>query len=151
MNELLTETSSSTQSGDIWGQLLLAALLVLLVNALIFVPKRLLRSKRLRRAAIIPRVRGLIVTDLNEKFVQLEVTPPPQRLVESGLRLAVAAQLPNDTTRQVVTEPTLVPKNTLVIPRELAPTGATLWVNWVLGDRVGPSGSVRVPEDPPTT
>ena len=102
MNELLTETSSSTQSGDIWGQLLLAALLVLLVNALIFVPKRLLRSKRLRRGETIPRVRGLIVTDLDEKFVQLEVTPPPQRLVESGLRLAVAAQLPNDTTRQVV-------------------------------------------------
>jgi len=151
MNELLTETSSSTQSGDIWGQLLLAALLVLLVNALIFVPKRLLRSKRLRRAETIPRVRGLIVSDLDEKFVQLEVTPPAQRLVESGLRLAVAAQLPNDTTRQVVTEPTLVPKNTLVIPRELAPTGATLWVNWVLGDRVGPSGSVRVPEDHPTT
>ena len=151
MNELLTETSSSAQSGDIWGQLLLAALLVLLVNALIFVPKRLLRSKRLRRAETIPRVRGLIVTDLDEKFVQLEVTPPPQRLGESGLRIAVAAQLPNDTTRQVVTEPTLVPKNTLVIPRELAPTGATLWVNWVLGDRVGPSGSVRVPADPPTT
>ena len=36
MNELLTETSSSTQSGEIWGQLLLAAILILLVNAVIF-------------------------------------------------------------------------------------------------------------------
>ena len=44
----------------------------------------------------------------------------------------------------VVTEPTPVPQNTLVIPRDLAPIGSTLWVNWVLGDRVGPGASIRV-------
>ncbi len=145
MNGLLAETTSSTQGDGIWGQLLLAAILILLVNAVIFLPKRLLRSRRLRRTDTIPRVRGLSLSDLDEKFLQLEITPPPKRFVETGLRLAVAAQLPNDATRQVVTEPTLVPKNTLVIPRELAPAGSTLWVNWVSGTRVGPGDSIQVP------
>ena len=145
MNGLLAETTSSTQGDGIWGQLLLAAILILLVNAVIFLPKRLLRSRRLRRTDTIPRVRGLSLSDLDEKFLQLEITPPPKRFVETGLRLAVAAQLPNDATRQVVTEPTLVPKNTLVIPRELAPAGSTLWVNWVAGTRVGPGASIQVP------
>ena len=145
MNGLLAETTSSTQGDGIWGQLLLAAILILLVNAVIFLPKRLLRSRRLRRTDTIPRVRGLSLSDLDEKFLQLEITPPPKRFVETGLRLAVAAQLPNDATRQVVTEPTLVPKNTLVIPRELAPVGSTLWVNWVSGTRVGPGDSIQVP------
>ena len=144
MNELLAETTSSTQGGGIWGQLLLAAVLILLVNAVIFFPKRLLRSRRLRRADTIPRVRGLVLSDLDEKFLQLEIAPPPKQFVETGLRLAVAAQLPNDATRQVVTEPTPVPKNTLVIPRELAPAGSTLWVNWVSGTRVGPGASIQV-------
>ena len=54
MNELLTETSSSIQGGEIWGQLLLAAILILLVNAVIFLPKRILQARRLRRADIIP-------------------------------------------------------------------------------------------------
>ena len=151
MNELLAETTSSIQGGGIWGQLLMAAILILLVNAVIFLPKRILQARRLRRADIIPRVRGLTLSDLDENFLQLEIAPLSKQFLERGLRLAVAAQLPNDAARQVVTEPTPVPKNTLVIPRELAPTGATLWVNWVFGDRVGPSGSVRVPEDPPTT
>ena len=145
MNGLLAETTSSTQGDGIWGQLLLAAILILLVNAVIFLPKRLLRSRRLRRTDTIPRVRGLSLSDLDEKFLQLEITPPPKRFVETGLRLAVAAQLPNDATRQVVTEPTPVPKNTLVIPRELAPVGSTLWVNWVSGTRVGPGDSIQVP------
>ncbi len=145
MNELLAETTSSTQGGDIWGQLLLAAVLIVLVNAVIFLPKRLLRSRRLRRTNTIPRVRGLTLSDLDEKFLQLEITPPPKQFVETGLRLAVAAQMPNDASRQVVTEPTPVPKNTLVIPRELAPAGSTLWVNWVSGTRVGPGASIQVP------
>ena len=68
MNQLLTETSSSTQSGEIWGQLLLAAILILLVNAVIFLPKRILQARRLRRADIIPRVRGLVLSDLDEDF-----------------------------------------------------------------------------------
>ena len=75
MNELLTETSSSTQSGEIWGQLLLAAILILLVNAVIFLPKRILQARRLRRADIIPRVRGLTLSDLDENFLQLEIAP----------------------------------------------------------------------------
>ena len=86
MNELLAETTSSTQGGGIWGQLLLAAVLILLVNAVIFLPKRLLRSRRLRRADTIPRVRGLVLSDLDEKFLQLEIAPPPKQFVETGLR-----------------------------------------------------------------
>ena len=145
MNELLAETTSPTQGGGIWGQLLMAAILILLVNAVIFLPKRILQARRLRRADIIPRVRGLTLSDLDENFLQLEIAPLSKQFLERGLRLAVAAQLPNDAARQVVTEPTPVPKNTLVIPRELAPAGSTLWVNWVSGTRVGPGASIQVP------
>ena len=109
-----------------------------------FLSRRLIRVRNQRRSEVIPKVRGLSLSDMDEKHFQLQVSAAPQPLVEAGLRLAVAVQGTDERKRQVVTEPTPVPQNTLVIPRDLAPIGSTLWVNWVLGDRVGPGASIRV-------
>ena len=117
---------------------------------MVFVPRRLIRMRKRRRQEVIPKVVGLVLSELDENFFQLQVSPATSTFADSGVRLAVAAQIPGESGRHVVTEPTPVPQNTLVIPKEVAPPGSTLWVNWVVGDRVGPSGSVRVPEDPAT-
>ena len=148
---LLTDAATTSWTDTTWGKVLLAAVLVLLVNSVIFVPRRLIRMRKRRRRNTIPKVRGLAISELDENFLQLQVSPPTNTYAESGVRLAVAAQIPGESGRHVVTEPTPAPQNTLVIPKNSAPPGSTLWVNWVLGDRVGPSGSVRVPEVPPTT
>ena len=144
MNHLLVETATTNWNETTWGQVLLAAVLILFVNSLFFLSRRLLRLRKLRKLEVIPKVRGLSLSDMDEKHFQLQVAAAPQLLVESGLRLVVAVQGPDERKRQVVTEPTPVPQNTLVIPRDLAPIGSTLWVNWVLGDRVGPGASIRV-------
>ena len=141
MNRLLVATTTINWNETIWGQLLLAAVLIVLVNSLIFLPRRLIRIRKLRKSEVIPKVRGLSLSDMDEKHFQLQVSAAPQHLVEAGLRLAVAVQGPDDMKRQVVTEPTLVPQNTLVVPRDLAPIGSTLWV---LAGRVGPGASIRV-------
>ena len=143
MNHLLVETTTNWNETT-WGQVLLAAVLIVFVNSLFFLSRRLIRVRKLRKLEVIPKVRGLSLSDMDEKHFQLQVSAAPQPLVEAGLRLAVAVQGPDDMKRQVVTEPTPVPQNTLVIPRDLAPIGSTLWVNWVLGDRVGPGASIRV-------
>ncbi len=143
MNHLLVETTTNWNETT-WGQVLLAAVLIVFVNSLFFLSRRLIRVRKLRKLEVIPKVRGLSLSDMDEKHFQLQVSAAPQPLVEAGLRLAVAVQGPDDMKRQVVTEPTPVPQNTLVIPRDLAPIGSTLWVNWVLGDRVGPGSSIRV-------
>ena len=144
MNRLLVATTTTNWTETIWGQVFLAAVLILLVNSILFLPRRLSRVRKHRKLEVVPKVRGLSLTDMDEKYFQLRVSAAPRSLVEAGLRLAVAVQGPNDMARQVVTEPTPVPQNTLVVPRELAPIGSTLWVNWVLGDRVGPGASIRV-------
>ena len=148
---LLTDAATTSWTDTTWGKVLLAAVLVLLVNSVIFVPRRLIRMRKRRRRNTIPKVRGLAISELDEHFLQLQVSPPTNTYEDSGVRLVVAAQIPGESGRHVVTEPTPVPQNTLVIPKDAAPPGSTLWVNWVLGDRVGPSGSVRVPEVPPAT
>jgi len=151
MTLLLIAAATTSWTDTTWGKVVLAAVLVLLVNSVIFVPRRLIRMRKRRRQDTIPKVRGLAISELDENFFQLKVSPPKISLADSGVRLAVAAQIPGENERHVVTEPTPVPQNTLVIPKDVAPPGSTLWVNWVVGDRVGSSGSVRVPEVPPTT
>ncbi len=143
MNHLLVETTTNWNETTL-RQVLLAAVLIVFINSLFFLSRRLIRVRNQRRSEVIPKVRGLSLSDMDEKHFQLQVSAAPQPLVEAGLRLAVAVQGPDDMRRQVVTEPTLVPQNTLVVPRDLAPIGSTLWVNWVLGDRVGPGASIRV-------
>ena len=143
MNHLLVETTTNWNETT-WGQVLLAAVLILFVNSLFFLSRRLIRVRNQRRSDVIPKVRGLSLSDMDEKHFQLQVSAAPQPLVEAGLRLVVAVQVPEEMKRRAVTEPTPVPQNTLVIPRDLAPIGSTLWVNWVLGDRVGPGASIRV-------
>ncbi len=151
MTLLLIAAATTSWTDTTWGKVVLAAALVLLVNAVIFAPRRFIRMrKRLRREAI-PKVRGLSLSELDENFFQLQVSPATSTFADSDVRLAVAAQIPGESARHVVTEPTPVPQNTLVIPKDIAPPGSTLWVNWVVGDRVGPSGSVHVPEGPLTT
>ena len=151
MTPLLIAAASVSWTDTTWGKVVLAAALVVLVNAVIFVPRRLIRLRKRRRQEVIPKVVGLVLSELDENFFQLQVSPPTSTFADAGVRLAVAAQIPGESGRHVVTEPTPVPQNTLVIPKDIAPPGSTLWVNWVLGDRVGPSGSVRVPEGPPAT
>jgi hypothetical protein len=148
MTPLLTDAASISWTDTTWGKVVLAAALVVLVNAVVFVPRRLIRMRKRRRQEVIPKVVGLVLSELDENFFQLQVSPATSTFADSGVRLAVAAQIPGESGRHVVTEPTPVPQNTLVIPKEVAPPGSILWVNWVVGDRVGPSGSVRVPEDP---
>ena len=148
MTPLLTDAASISWTDTTWGKVALAAVLVLLVNSVIFVPRRLIRLRKRRRQEVIPKVVGLVLSELDENFFQLQVSPATSTFADSGVRLAVAAQIPGENARHVVTEPTPVPQNTLVIPKDIAPPGSTLWVNWVVGDRVGPSGSVHVPEDP---
>jgi len=148
MTPLLTDAASISWTDTTWGKVVLAAALVVLVNSVVFVPRRLIRLRKRRRQEVIPKVVGLVLSELDENFFQLQVSPATSTFEDSGVRLAVAAQIPGESGRHVVTEPTPVPQNTLVIPKEVAPPGSTLWVNWVVGDRVGPSGSVRVPEDP---
>jgi len=150
MTPLLIAAATISWTDTTWGKVVLAAALVVLVNAVIFVPRRLIRMWKRRRQEVIPKVVGLVLSELEENFFQLQVSPPTNTYEDSGVRLAVAAQIPGESGRHVVTEPTPVPQNTLVIPKDIAPPGSTLWVNWVVGDRVGPSGSVRVPEDPAT-
>lgn len=150
MTPLLIAAASISWTDTTWGKVVLAAALVVLVNAVIFVPRRLIRVRKGRRRDAIPKVRGLAISELDENFLQLHVSPPTNTYEDSGVRLAVAAQIPGESGRHVVTEPTPVPQNTLVIPKDIAPPGSTLWVNWVVGDRVGPSGSISVPEDPAT-
>ena len=150
MTPLLTDAASISWTDTTWGKVVLAAALVVLVNSVVFVPRRLIRLRKRRRQEVIPKVVGLVLSELDENFFQLQVSPATSTFEDSGVRLAVAAQIPGESGRHVVTEPTPVPQNTLVIPKEVAPPGSTLWVNWVVGDRVGPSGSVRVPEDPAT-
>ena len=151
MTPLLIAAATISWTDTTWGKVVLAAALVVLVNAVIFVPRRLIRMRKRRRRDAIPKVRGLAISELDENFLQLQVSPPTNTYEDSGVRLVVAAQIPGESGRHVVTEPTPVPQNTLVIPKDAAPPGSTLWVNWVLGDRVGPSGSVHVPEVPPAT
>ena len=148
MTPLLIAAASVSWTDTTWGKVVLAAALVVLVNAVIFVPRCLIRLRKRRRQEVIPKVVGLVLSELDENFFQLQVSQPTSTFADSGVRLAVAAQIPGESGRHVVTEPTPVPQNTLVIPKDIAPPGSTLWVNWVVGDRVGPSGSVRVPEDP---
>ena len=148
MTPLLIAAASVSWTDTTWGKVVLAAALVVFVNAVIFVPRRLIRVRKHRRQEVIPKVGGLVLSELDENFLQLQVSPPTSTFADAGVRLAVAAQIPGESGRHVVTEPTPVPQNTLVIPKDIAPPGSTLWVNWVVGDRVGPSGSVRVPEDP---
>ena len=143
MNHLLVETTTNWNETT-WRQVLLAAVLIVFINSLFFLSRRLIRVRNQRRSEVIPKVRGLSLSDMDEKHFQLQVSAAPQPLVEAGLRLAVAVQGPDDMRRQVVTEPTPVPQNTLVVPRDLAPIGSTLWVNWVRGERVGPGASIRV-------
>ena len=150
MTPLLTDAASISWTDTTWGKVVLAAALVVLVNSVVFGPRRLIRMRKRRRQEVIPKVVGLVLSELDENFFQLQVSPATSTFADSGVRLAVAAQIPGESGRHVVTEPTPVPQNTLVIPKEVAPPGSTLWVNWVVGDRVGPSGSVRVPEDPAT-
>jgi hypothetical protein len=147
---LLTDAATTSWTDTTWGKVLLAAALVVLVNSVIFVPRRLIRLRNRRRQEVIPKVRGLSLSELDENFFQLHVSPATSTFADSGVRLAVAAQIPGESGRHVVTEPTPAPQNTLVIPKDVAPPGSTLWVNWVVGDRVGPSGSISVPEDPAT-
>ena len=149
MTPLLIAAASVSWTDTTWGKVVLAAALVVLVNAVIFVPRRLIRMWKRRRQEVIPKVVGLVLSELEENFFQLQVSPPTNTYEDSGVRLVVAAQIPGESGRHVVTEPTPVPQNTLVIPKYVAPPGSTLWVNWVVGDRVGPSGSVHVPESPP--
>ena len=144
MARILVETTTVNWTETTWGQVVLAAVLILLVNSIIFFPRRLFRIRKQRKLEVVPKVRELSLTDMDEKHFQLRVSAAPQPLVEAGLRLAVAVQGTNDMARQVVTEPTPVPQNTLVVPRDLAPIGSTLWVNWVLDGRVGPGASIRV-------
>mgnify|MGYP001165494862 FL=1 len=151
MTLLLIAAATTSWTDTTWGKVVLAAVLVLLVNSVIFVPRRLIRMRKRRRQDTIPKVRGLAISELDENFFQLQVSPPTNTYAESGVRLVVAAQIPGESGRHVVTEPTPAPQNTLVIPKDVAPPGSTLWVNWVVGDRVGSSGSVRVPEVPPMT
>ena len=151
MTLLLIAAATISWTDTTWGKVLLAAVLVLLVNSVIFVPRRLIRMRKRRRRDTIPKVRGLAISELDETFLKLQVSPPTNTYEDSGVRLVVAAQIPGESGRHVVTEPTPVPQNPLVIPKDIAPPGSTLWVNWVVGDRVGSSGSVRVPEVPPTT
>ncbi len=151
MTLLLIAAATTSWTDTTWGKVVLAAVLVLLVNSVIFVPRRLIRMRKRRRQDTIPKVRGLAISELDENFFQLQVSPPTNTYAESGVRLVVAAQIPGENERHVVTEPTPVPQNTLVIPKDVAPPGSTLWVNWVVGDRVGSSGSVRVPDGPPAT
>ena len=150
MTPLLIAAASVSWTDTTWGKVLLAAVLVVLVNSVIFVPRHLIRMRRRLRRELIPKVRGLALSEFDENYFQLKVSPPKISLADSGVRLAVAAQIPGENERHVVTEPTPVPQNTLVIPKDVAPPGSTLWVNWVVGDRVGPSGSIGVPEDPAT-
>ena len=150
MTPLLIAAASISWTDTTWGKVVLAAALVVLVNAVMFVPRRLIRLRKRRRQEVIPKVVGLVLSELEENFFQLQVSPPTNTYEDSGVRLAVAAQIPGESGRHVVTEPTPVPQNTLVIPKDIAPPGSTLWVNWVVGDRVGPSGSISVPEDPAT-
>ncbi len=150
MTPLLIAAATISWTDTTWGKVVLAAALVVLVNAVIFVPRRLIRMWKRRRQEVIPKVVGLVLSELEENFFQLQVSPPTNTYEDSGVRLAVAAQIPGESGRHVVTEPTPVPQNTLVIPKDIAPPGSTLWVNWVVGDRVGPSGSISVPEDPAT-
>ncbi len=150
MTLLLIAVATTSWTDTTWGKVVLAAALVLLVNAVIFAPRRFIRMRKRRRQEVIPKVVGLVLSELDENFFQLQVSPATSTLADPGVRLAVAAQIPGENARHVVTEPTPVPQNTLVIPKDIAPPGSTLWVNWVVGDRVGPSGSVRVPEDPAT-
>ena len=150
MTPLLIAAASVSWTDTTWGKVVLAAALVVLVNAVIFVPRRLIRLRKRRRQEVIPKVVGLVLSELDENFFQLQVSPPTSTFADAGVRLAVAAQIPGESGRHVVTEPTPVPQNTLVIPKDIAPPGSTLWVNWVVGDRVGPSGSISVPEDPAT-
>ena len=147
---LLTDAATTSWTDTTWGKVVLAAALVLLVNSVIFVPRRFIRMRKRRRQEVIPKVVGLVLSELDENFFQLQVSPTTSSFEDSGVRLAVAAQVPGGSGRHVVTEPTPVPQNTLVIPKDIAPPGSTLWVNWVVGDRVGPSGSISVPEDPAT-
>ena len=144
MNHLLVETATTNWNETTWGQVLLAAVLILFVNSLFFLSRRLIRVRNQRRSDVIPKVRGLSLSDMDAKHFQLQVSEAPQPLVEAGLRLVVAVQVPEEMKRQAITEPTPVPQNILVIPRDLAPIGSTLWVNWVRGDRVGPGASIRV-------
>ena len=150
MTLLLIAVATTSWTDTTWGKVLLAAVLVLLVNSVIFVPRRVIRMRKRRRQEVIPKVVGLVLSELDENFLQLQVSPATSTFADSGVRLAVAAQIPGESGRHVVTEPTPVPQNTLVIPKDIAPPGSTLWVNWVVGDRVGPSGSVRVPDDSAT-
>ena len=150
MTPLLIAVETHSWNDTTWGKVLLAAVLVLLVNSVIFVPRRLIRMRKRRGRDTIPKVGGLAISEFDENYFQLRVSPPKISLADSGVRLAVAAQIPGQSGRHVVTEPTPAPQNTLVIPKGAAPPGSTLWVNWVLGDRVGPSGSIEVPEDPAT-
>ena len=150
MTLLLIAAATTSWTDTTWGKVVLAAALVLLVNAVIFAPRRFIRMRKRMRREAIPKVRGLSLSELDENFFQLQVSPPTNTYEDSGVRLAVAAQIPGESGRHVVTEPTPVPQNTLVIPKDIAPPGSTLWVNWVVGDRVGPSGSISVPEDPAT-
>ena len=134
MTSLLTDAASVGWTDTTWGKVALAAVLVLLVNSVIFVPRRLIRLRKRRRQEVIPKVVGLVLSELDENFFQLQVSPATSTFEDSGVRLAVAAQIPGESGRHVVTEPTPVPQNTLVIPKEVAPPGSTLWVNWVVGD-----------------
>jgi len=118
MTPLLIAAASVSWTDTTWGKVLLAAVLVLLVNAVIFVPRRLIRMWKRRRQEVIPKVVGLVLSELEENFFQLQVSPPTNTYEDSGVRLAVAAQIPGESGRHVVTEPTPVPQNTLVIPKE---------------------------------
>ncbi len=141
---LLAGPASPSPSEAIWIQLLLGGLFLLAVNGAVLLARRAFRLHSRRRAENIPKIKDLSIDALDENFFQLTVSPPPAHLADSGVRIAVAAQVPGDASRRAITEPTYVPHNTVVIPRDLVPVGSILWVNWVVGMRVGPNVSIRI-------
>ena len=103
MNHLLVETATTNWNETTWGQVLLAAVLILFVNSLFFLSRRVLRLRKLRKLEVIPKVRGLSLSDMDAKHFQLQVSEAPQPLVEAGLRLVVAVQVPEEMKRQAIT------------------------------------------------
>ena len=55
MTPLLTDAASISWTDTTWGKVVLAAALVVLVNSVVFVPRRLIRLRKRRRQEVIPK------------------------------------------------------------------------------------------------
>ena len=66
---LLTDAATTSWTDTTWGKVLLAAVLVVFVNAVVFVPRRLIQMRKRRRRDTIPKVRGLAISELDENFL----------------------------------------------------------------------------------